>query len=455
MNPVKVTKLAEVLGTVCHNPGTITSLCTDSREAVPGSLFVAIPGERVDGHSYVGKALELGATAALVQRPGDYPADRTLLVEDTVKALLRFAAWYRTTLTPQLIAVTGSVGKTTTKEMIAAVVSAGFRTVKTIGNQNNEIGAPRTLLSMDSSTQAAVLELGMSGFGEIRALAQAARPQIGVITNIGVSHLEHLGSRENILKAKLELADCLPDGAPLFLCADNDLLEQVSIPRLSVLYYGIDSPKATLRGTITGGDAQHTDFIIAWQGGQYPAAIPGTGRHLVLNALAAFGVGVTLGMTPQAAVAALGDYQPSGMRQHVVNTSSGITVVEDCYNASPDSVAAALRTLGEFPCKGKRYAVLSDMLELGDATEQGHVSSGKLAAASGVDGLFVWGDHAALYAQGALAGGMTDVNILPNKQQLVTQLVQRLRPGDVVWFKASHSMKLEEAVEQLYEKINP
>lgn len=428
--------------------GMVSSICTDSREAAPGSLFVAIPGERVDGHKYINMALSQGAALALAEQEGDYPRDRVLLVDDTVKAMLTLAAWYRDRMSATVVAITGSVGKTTTKDMIAAVLSTRFRTVKTIGNQNNEIGTPRTLLSIEKDTEVAVVEMGMSGFGEILELAQAAKPQIGVITNIGVSHMEYLGSRQNILKAKLELAQSLPDGATIFLCVDNDMLEKVEIPRLNVVFYGIDSEKAAVRGTVTNNQPTHTDFTIDYNGEHWQAGIPGTGKHLVQNAIAAFGIGVELGMSPQAAIAAMSGYQPSGMRQNVVD-KNGITIVEDCYNASPDSVAAALHTLGEFPCAGKRYAVLSDMLELGDLSRDAHHDCGELAAHC-ADVLLLWGRFAEDYAAGAGAAGMQQVHILPDKDSIAQLLADTLVPGDVVWFKASRGMKLEEAIEALY-----
>lgn len=453
MEPLSNREIADALGVCCPvADGIVTTLCTDSREAGAGSLFVAIPGERVDGHNYIATALAQGAPLALAQRAGDYPPGRVLVVQDTVKALLTLARYYRERMDAQVVAITGSVGKTTTKDMIAAVTGAEFRTIKTIGNQNNEIGMPRTILSIDRDTQVAVVEMGMSGFGEIRELAQAALPQLGVITNIGVSHIEYLGSRENILQAKLELAACLPDGATLFLCADNDLLERVEIARLNVVFYGVDSPKAAIKGTITHSTPARTDFTIDWEGRQWEASLPGTGKHLVQNALAAFGVGVVLGMEPRTAIEALADYRPSGMRQNVVH-KGGITIVEDCYNASPDSVAAALHTLGEFPCVGRRYAVLSDMLELGGLARAGHRDCGALAAGC-ADVLLLWGSFADDYAQGARQAGVPRVEVLPDKDSIARLLAEELTPGDVVWFKASRGMKLEEAIEALYSLLD-
>ena len=453
MESIKVWEIAQALGLHSDSTAEVTAICTDSREAGEGSLFVAIPGERVDGHDYVNRALAQGAGVALVEHTGDFPPERTLLVENTVAAMGVLSAWYRRRFSLQVVGVTGSVGKTTTKDMIAAVLEAGFTTIKTQGNQNNQIGAPRTLFSIDSATQAAVVEMGMSGLGEIAALADAAQPQIGVITNVGINHLEYLGTRENILRAKLELADALPDGAPLFLCSDNDLLQGVEIPRLHVVYYGLDGGRAQLRGEITQDTGHATHFTIHWQGKSWQASVPGTGRHLVQNALAAFGVGVTLGLEPQTAIRALQNYQPSGMRQHMVE-KNGITIVEDCYNASPDSMAAALRTLRDYPCTGRRMAVLSDMLELGSMEEEGHRATGRLAAQAGLHSLWLWGRCAPLYQQGAVEAGMQNVHIYRQKAELAADLAKELRPGDMVWFKASRGQKLEEAMERLYQLLD-
>ncbi len=452
MEKLKISEIAGALGTACPVEGEVLSLCTDSREVTPGCLFVAIQGERFDGHDFIARALEQGAACALAHHGGDFPRDRVLMVDDTLRGLLRLAAWYRSRFDVRVAGVTGSVGKTTTKDMMAAVLSSKYRTIKTLGNQNNEIGAPKTLLTIGRDTQAAVVEMGMSGFGEIRDLALAARPQLGVITSIGVSHIELLGSRENILRAKLELADCLPDGAPLLLCGDNDLLREVKIPRLNIIFYGIDNPNCQICGTIKGGTPFSTGFSIRWQGKSYDAAIPGTGSHLVLDALAAFGTGVEMGLSPEEAVEALKGYTPSGMRQKVVE-HHGITVVEDCYNASPDSMAAALDTLRTFPAAGRRIFVMSDMLELGEIGPSCHRQVGEKAASGGVDLLLAWGDLSREAVEGARERGMRDARFFQDKAELTEELADLVRAGDLVWFKASRGMKLEEVIQGLYQRV--
>lgn len=452
METLSIRDIASALGVPCPLDGEVTEVCTDSRQIAPGCLFVAIEGENFDGHDFIGSAIEQGASCALAHRPGGYPAGKVLRVADTKKALLDLSAWYRAQMPVRVAGITGSVGKTTTKEMTAAVLSARFSTVKTQGNLNNEIGMPKTLFAIGKDTQAAVVEMGMSGFGEIKELARAARPELGVITNVGVAHMEQLGSRENILKAKLELAECLPQGATLLLCGDNDLLSGVKIPGLSILFYGIDNETSHLRGTIKDSTPLSTSFTISWQGRDWPAVIPGAGKHLVLAALAAFGVGVSMGMDPEEAASALSKYSPAGMRQRAVERR-GVTVIEDCYNASPDSMAAALLTLGSFPCGGRRIFVASDMLELGSITAESHRRAGEQAAASGADVLLAFGEASRETIAGAKAAGMREAYFYPDKPSLCAALEELVRPGDLVWFKASRSMKLEEVVEELYRSL--
>ena len=349
-----------------------------------------------------------------------------------------------------IIAVTGSAGKTTTKEMIAQVVSAGYKTLKTEGNLNNEIGLPKTLFGLDRSHQAAVIEMGMEGLGEIATLAAVAQPQIGVITNVGVSHIERLGSRENILKAKMELADALPDGAPLLLCGDNDLLSGVQMPRLRVTFFGIENPGCAVLAEEIFEQAGETRFILRHPDGRIPVHLPCMGRHNVLNALAAFAVGRELGISPEDCAQALAGYRPSGMRQKVVDWN-GVTVVEDCYNASPDSMRAALSTLGRWEGASRRIAVLADMLELGEISRMSHIEAGQCAAEQGIDLLLAYGEQGRYYVEGAFG---VDARWFETKDALCKALEQESIPGSVIWVKASRGMKLEEVLEQFYSRTS-
>ena len=386
MERMTIDEIARAVGCPGSYPGAVDVISTDSRSLPEGCLFVALEGERFDGHDFIPAALRSGAAAAVAHERRDYGPGTVLYVKNTQRALMEIAKAYRAKFSIRCVGVTGSVGKTTTKEMIADVLSCAYRTLKTEGNLNNEIGLPKTLFRLDRTTEAAVVEMGMQGLGEIAALAGVARPDVGVITNIGVSHLERLGSRENILKAKLELADAL--------------------------------------------------------------TIPCAGRHNVLNALAAFSAGLALDIPPEKCAAALREYMPSGMRQKVVHWR-GITVVEDCYNASPDSMRAALETLAGHPCTGRRIAVLGGMLELGAISERAHREIGAFAAEKGIDLLLAYGGDACYYRQGASEGGIP-AELFDDKEELLARLREEIRPGDAVWVKGSRGMRMEEILEGLY-----
>ncbi len=452
MQNITLQELAGAIGCEVEQNSFISTICTDTRAIVPSCLFVALCGERFDGHDFVAAALEQGAVAAVVQKPIEgVSADKLLMVQNTQDSLLQMAGCYRKKQKNlRVVGVTGSAGKTTSKEFIACVSAAGFSTHKTEGNQNNEIGVPATIFAIEQQ-EVAVVEMGMQGLGEIHDLSAALCPDIGVITNVGVAHLLQLGSRENILRAKLEMQDGMPDGAPLLLCGDNDLLSEVEIPRLRVILYGIDNPSCAIRAGDIQESGQGTIFTILAEGGSYEAYIPCLGRHNVQNALAAFGVGRELGIPPQDCVKALEDYKPSGMRQKIVN-KRGIVVVEDCYNANPDSMKAALSTLKTYPCTGRRIAVLADMLELGEISQQSHMDVGVLAARN-ADMLFCYGRYSGVMADAARQEGLVVVQCegLP---QLEQALAEQVKEGDVVWVKASSGMKLWTALGGLYEKFS-
>ena len=296
----------------------ILSVSTDTRKITPGSLFIPIKGERFDGHDFIETAYAAGAAAVLSEIP--VPGHEcVVIVSDTRKAYLDLASYYRRRFPVTVVGVTGSVGKTTTKEMIADVLESQYHTLKTEGNLNNEIGLPATLLQLDSSYRAAVIEMGMSAFGEISRLSRCSAPNIGVITNIGESHIEYLGSREGILKAKLEILDGMDPHAPLILNADNDLLSGVinDLAR-EMIYYGIDNPNAEIRAIDIVEQNMTTKFDILYYGKTIHAVIPTVGKHNVLNALAAFTVGFVLDIAPEQIVEALSRYVPSGMRQKIV-----------------------------------------------------------------------------------------------------------------------------------------
>lgn len=425
----------------------VNSVSTDTRELPEGCLFIALKGDNFDGHEFIGQALDSGAALAVAERPGDWPRDRVLRVKDTRAVLMTIARMHRETLPAKVVAITGSVGKTTTKEMTARVCEAAFKTLKTEKNLNNEIGLSKTILSLDESFGAAVLEMGSDGPGQISGLSLTAKPDIGIVTGIGVSHIEAFGSREGIFAEKMDICAGLADGSDLILCGDNDLLKTVERPNLRVLRYGIENADCHALARDIREYPDRAEFNILWDGKRFEAQIPALGRHNVLNALAAFSAGVCLGIPPQIAADALKNYRPSGMRQNIVVHNS-YTVVEDCYNASPDSMRAALDTLDGFN-EGRRVAVLSDMLELGEESGRFHFEIGEYAA-SRADCLLCTGGLSRYYADGARSVGMENAFHYDNQEQLFEVLQSLLKPGDVVWFKASRGMRLEQVIEELY-----
>lgn len=446
--------LSEISEWVCADKklfGTVDQIVTDSRQVTPGSLFVALEGENFDGHQFIGQALEKGAVAVIAHKKGEEPAEKTLYVGNTERALRALARLRRIKIDPVTVGITGSVGKTTTREMIAAVVRQKYRTLTTQENLNNNIGVPQTLLQLTPEHQAAVIEMGMTALGEIEELATTLLPQVGVITNIGVSHMERLGSQQNIRRAKLEIVQGLREGAPLLLNGDDPLLWGYQNPGCHVIFYGIENKNCQITAKDIIVLMGSTTFTICYQGEQYPAHIPCMGSHNVLNALAAFGVGVCLGMEPKEAAAALDKYQVSGWRQKIT-PFHGFTVVEDCYNAGPESMKAALTTLAGMPCQGRRIAVLADMLELGYLAEQAHQLVGELAGTLHLDAVYAYGPLARLLVEAAKESGVPDTAWFEGKQALTDHVISGVRKGDILWVKGSHGMALETLVEAVYQQ---
>ncbi len=340
------------------------------------------------------------------------------------------------------MALTGSVGKTTTKEFTHLVVNSQFNAIKTQGNLNNEIGLPQMLFQIDSSTEAAVIEMGMNHFGEIHRLVTATKPTIAMITNIGVSHIENLGSRQGILKSKLEILDGLKAGSPFIINCDNDMLKTILdndeiIQKYNVITFGIES------------DAQFKAVDIKEENGS-TSFDPTIGIHNVYNALAAFTVGITLGIDSKKAAGALANYVPAGMRQKSVNVG-GIISIEDCYNAGPDSMNAAIKTLANVNAN-KRIAVLGDMLELGDFSKKAHSDVGKMVADNNIDYLLAYGNDAKYIVDGAKQNGMKNAFYFDNKDELSNKLFELAHKGDAVIFKASRGMKLEDVINNVYNR---
>lgn len=445
MEKLKLSEIAPYLGATYNKDAEFDSVCIDTRKITKGCLFICIKGERFDAHQFADEALSLGASAVMIHSDIE-PNGAYIKVDDTAKAMLRLSGYYRSKFDIPVIGLTGSVGKTTTKEFTHLVVSAKYNAIKTLGNLNNEIGVPQMLFQIDNSTEAAVIEMGMNHFGEISRLVNEVKPTIGLITNIGVSHIENLGSREGILKAKLELCEGLAEGAPLILNGDNDMLQTVKDEHHKVVFYGIENGEFKAENIVEADNS--TSFDVAYYGKKQHITIPTIGIHNVYNALAAFVVGYFLHINPQLSADALADYVPAGMRQKVVDVD-GITSIEDCYNASPDSMRAALKTLSDI--KGnKKIAVLGDMLELGDYAKTAHTEVGNAVAENKIEYLLAYGNDAKFYVDGAKQGGVENAFLFDDKEKLSEMLLNIASKGDAVLFKGSRGMKLEDVINTVY-----
>ncbi|MCI0582763.1 MAG: UDP-N-acetylmuramoyl-tripeptide--D-alanyl-D-alanine ligase [Chloroflexi bacterium] len=436
----------------------IRGAAVDSRLVRPGELFVALAGERTDGHRFVGDAVRAGAAGILVSEvvpTADLAGlgDVTVIgVPDTLAALQAIAAGWRARFDPLVVGVTGSIAKTSTKEAIATVLAADRRTLRSEGNQNNEIGLPLTLLRLAPEDEAAVLEMGMYVGGEIRDLARMARPSIGVVTAVLGVHLSRIGTLDAVEDAKAELVEALPpDGVAILNADDPRVRRMAGRTAARVLDYGFAADAAVRAEDVTsaGLDGMRFALRLPKLAGRVPVAIPALGRLSVHNALAGAAVGFAAGMTPDAIAAALAGGWSAPHRGEVVR-AGGITIVDDAYNASPASVVAALELLAGLP--GRRLAVLGEMLELGEAAGEGHRAVGR-AAAGVCDLLCVVGAGPGpqAMAAGAREAGLPGPRILlvADRSTAAERLSSVLEPGDVVLVKASRGVALEVVVEAL------
>ncbi|MDO5548201.1 MAG: UDP-N-acetylmuramoyl-tripeptide--D-alanyl-D-alanine ligase [Eubacteriales bacterium] len=447
MKPLTVAQAASFAGgrvvgdeTVC-----ITGISTDSRSIPEGALFLALCGERFDGHKFIGKAIENGAAAVVSSEEIDVPVP-VIRVEDTGRALLALAGGYRSLFHMPVVGITGSVGKTTTKEMTASVLREKYRTMYTQGNLNNEIGMPLTVFRMEDETEAAVLEMGMSDFQEISRMTAQAKPDIAVITNIGVSHIEFLGSREGICKAKLEILEGLRPGGTAILCGDEPLLwEKRESLGVKTIYFGIENPACEVRAENIMLSDDCVQFTAKVFDRTFAAEIHTAGRHNVYNALAAAAVGAVLGLQDEEIAAGLAAF--TDLHQSVYR-KDGFMVIDACYNASPDSVEASLDVLHELDVNGKRFAVLGGMRELGGYQDEGHRRCGRRAAVC-ADFLYALGDGAEQYREGAREAGMPDdaIRLFSTHEEMAQALREAAKPGDALLFKGSRYWAMEKVLD--------
>lgn len=452
MQKMWLKEIAEaVSGTLKGEDCAVSSVSTDTRTIEEGSLFVCIKGENFDAHLFAQKAADSGAVCVMAEKEVECSSS-VIYVASTRQAQLDLAEYYRKKFNIDVVGITGSVGKTTTKEMISCVMQKKFNTLKTEGNFNNDIGVPRMIFRLNEEYSAAVLEMGMSNLREIAVLTKAIRPTCAVISNIGVSHIENLGSRENILKAKLEILEGMEENSTLFVNGDDDMLSQVEDARFNIVRYGVNNKNLKYRAEDIIQKNDKTEFNIVYGEKKQFVAIPTVGIHNVYNALAAFAVGLHHEIPAEKCAEALSDYVPSGMRQKIVRKND-ITFIEDCYNASPDSQKASMNAL--MSIEGKRHiAVIGDMLELGSYSETAHREVGAFAAEKNIDMLFTYGKEAEFSADSAKKGGLVNVFSFNDKEELAKEILKVIEKDDVISFKASRGMRLEEVIKKIYEGLD-
>lgn len=452
MEPMTIQEIAAAVDGKWLNPRedapAVTAVCTDSRKLTPGCLFLPWVGEKFDGHDFIDKALDAGAAGCLCARVPETLRDDKFYIQvaDTRLALRALASAYRDKFDIPVVQVTGSVGKTTTKEMIAAVLGAKYRVLKTPENFNNDIGTPLTLLGLSSEHQAAVIETGMNHFGEIEYLGAMVRPDVAVISNIGDAHIEFLGSRQGILQAKCEIFEHLKEGGLAVLNGDDSLLDTVDIPFRTVRCGQSGHCQARITEVADHG-VEGITCTVETAKDVYHLSIPAPGTYMAYSASIAVAVGEELGLSHDEIVRGAAAYEPAGSRMRVVRLPEGRIILDDCYNANPQSVTAALEVLAKTECD-HRVAVLGDMGELGDLTEQAHYNMGALAAMLGIDFVVAIGEKAAKIADGtAQSGG--EVLHFATKEEAIGTLRQQLEPGTAMLVKASHAMHFGALVEAL------
>ena len=419
----------------------ITSVERDSRQVKEGSLFLAIKGERVDGHDYIQKCYDSGAICAICEKAPENADKPYILVPSTLQAVKEIGRAYREKFDIPVVGVSGSVGKTSTKEMLYAVLSQKFKTHKTQGNLNNELGVPLTLLSMPEDTEAAVIEMGISGFGEMTRLAKMAQPTICVLTIIGCCHLENLGDRDGVLKAKTEMFDYAKEGAAFILNGDDDKLSTVKDVRgTKPIFFGLDKSNRYYAENIENNGEGGVSCTLCFDDTRLDVTIPAIGSYMVSNALAAVAAGKLLGLSDEQLKNGVEAYKTVGSRANVINTGK-LRIIDDCYNANPTSVKASLDTLKNFA--GRKVAILGDMKELGSNELALHYDTGAYAKEIGIDRILSVGPLAKELARGAEDLWFESIDAL------LHELPDLLKDGDTVLVKASHSMHFENIVENL------
>lgn len=439
---------------ICGSENILVSdISIDSRQVKNDTLFVPLKGEHSDGHDYIDKAFEAGAAAVISQKEIIADNKGVVLVEDTSLALGKIAKYYKEQFSIKTVAVTGSVGKTTTKDMLYAVLSTQYNTLKTEGNYNNEIGLPLTAMRLNSSHEAAVFEMGMSAFGEIHYLAQIARPEVAIITNIGMSHIENLGSQEGIYKAKTEICDYFNKDSVLIVNGDDKFLTKAKeFKDFKVITYGIENESCDyVAFDIENAGIDGTRFKTKIYGAEHEVYVKTPGVHNVYNALAAIACGVHYNIAPKRIIEGIENFTLTKMRMSI-ERAGDITIINDCYNSSPDSVNAALKVLSTQDTR--RVAVLGDILEMGEYAHDAHYKIGQWVYDNGIDMLITIGENSKNIAQGAIDAGFSQDNIksFENTYDAQKEIKNHIEHKDSVLIKASRGMSLElitDAIKQM------
>lgn len=440
-------------GSVEAKDKTIADITTDSRKAGKDSLFVAIKGERVDAHRFIPAVFEQGALCVICEQAPEDAKGAYIQVESSLQAIKDIAEFYRKQLDIKVVGITGSVGKTSTKEMIASVLSEKYRVLKTLGNFNNELGLPLTVFRLRDEDEIAVLEMGISNFGEMHRLSKIARPDICVMTNIGQCHLEFLGDRDGILRAKSEIFDFINADGSIILNGDDDKLASIGeIKGIQPIFFGIDSDRKIHAEQIRSLGLKGIACKICTDKGDFDVTIPIPGYHMVYNALAGTAVGLTMGMTTEEIKRGIEKLESLSGRFHIIETED-YTVVDDCYNANPVSMKASLKVLHD--ALDRKVAVLGDMGELGENEKQLHEEVGRVAAQQDIQLLICIGPLSAYMAKAAKEENpQLEVVQKDTLEEGLKLLPGYLKKGDTILVKASHFMHFEKIVEALTNKAN-
>ncbi len=460
----KAVKGKFVCGGERKNVVVINGVTTDSRKAKDGCLFVPLKGENFDGHDFIASAFENGASCVITEREEDYSFDMPVIyVNSTHQALKDLAEYYMSLFKIPVVAITGSSGKTTTKDMVASVLAQKFNVLKTDGNFNNEIGLPLTVFNIDENTQCAVLEMGMNQFGEIHNLSKIACPDVCLITNIGVAHILNLGSREGILKAKSEIFDFMKQNGTAVLCGDDDMLITLNDKLDNIIYYGLSSNEGKNKAYAT--DIKENGFIgvsfvCNYKCSSFSVNLNAMGKHMVSNALAAASVGFLLGLSEEQIKKGLESFAPSKMRMDVKqNKANGITVINDTYNANPESMKASLDVLAGLETESRKVCILGDMLELGNLTDQFNIELGQhIVALNTIDCVVCVGNNVKAYE--AVGEGFmrskrkgASTHHFAKQESLIENLPSILKQNDIVLVKGSRGAGLEKTVKAILEMI--